>query len=76
MRTTITFDDDIAAAIDRLRRERGIGVSQAVNELARAGLSRPPKRSRFRQRSAKIGLTVDVTNIAEVLETLDGPTAR
>jgi metal-responsive CopG/Arc/MetJ family transcriptional regulator len=76
VRTTVNLDDDVAVAVDRLRREHGLGMSEAVNQLARAGLGRRPQRSRFRQRSARIGLTVDVTNIAEVLEVLDGPSAR
>lgn len=71
MRTTITLDDDVAAAVERLRRQRAIGVSQAVNELARAGLAmkRPPRP--FKQRTAHLGLTLDVSNVAEALELLD-----
>src|SRR6476620_2635223 len=56
VRRTINIDDDVAAAIERLRRERGMWISQAVNLLGRAGLSRATARRRFRQRSAKIGL--------------------
>jgi len=37
VRTTVNLDDDVADAVIKLRRERGIGVSEAVNELARAG---------------------------------------
>lgn len=76
MRTTVDLDDDVAAAIGRLRRERGLGMSEAVNHLARAGLRQTPGRTTFRQRSARIGLTVDVSNVADVLETLDGPSTR
>jgi hypothetical protein len=73
MRTTVTLDDDVAAAVKRLQRERGVGVSEAVNGLARAGLTVRSRRPPFRQRSASIGLTVDVTNVAEALDLLDGP---
>ena len=76
MRTTVNIDDDVAVAIERLRREQGLGVSEAVNQLARAGLRQTPRRTLFRQRKARIGLKVDVTNVAEVLENLDGPSAR
>ncbi len=79
MRTTVTLDDDVAAAIDRLRRERGVGVSEAVNELVRSGLSesgKPGRRRSFRQRTARLGLKVDVSNVAEVLEVLDEPRRR
>ncbi|HEU0168187.1 MAG TPA: ribbon-helix-helix protein, CopG family, partial [Chloroflexota bacterium] len=44
MRTTVTLDDDVAAAASELRRQEGIGLSEAVNRLARAGLARPAKR--------------------------------
>lgn len=76
MRTTVDLDDDVTAAIKRLRAERGLGLSEAVNELARAGLSAHPRSARFRQRTARLGLRLDISNVAEALETLDGPTRR
>lgn len=69
MRTTVNLDDDVAAAVQRLRDERRLGLSEAVNELARAGLaSAAPRRQRFKQRTADLGLRIDVTNVAEALE--------
>ena len=56
MRTTINLDDDVAAAVRRLQDEAGLGVSQAVNRLARAGLAVKPTRTRFRQRTARLDL--------------------
>lgn len=76
MRTTVTFDDDVAAAIGKLRRERSIGLSEAVNELVRAGLRTRPRRRTYRQRSRRLGLRIDVTNVADALEQLEGPAAR
>lgn len=76
MRTTVTLDDDVAAAIERIRRERALGLSEAVNELVRAGLQARPGSRTFRQRSRRLGLRVDVTNVAEALDLLEGPTAR
>jgi hypothetical protein len=76
MRTTVTLDDDVAAAIRELRRKRSIGLSEAVNELVRAGLvTRRPLRP-FRQRTHDLGIGIDVSNIGEALETLDGPAVR
>lgn len=72
MRTTVEFDPDVSRAIERLRHETGMGVSEAVNALIRRGLSRPAQRSRFRQRSERIGLRADVSNIAETLQRLEG----
>lgn len=76
MRTTVTLEPDVAAAIDRMRREEGLGVSAAVNRLARAALAAPKARRRFRQRTADLGATVDVANVAEVLELIEGPEHR
>jgi hypothetical protein len=39
MRTTLTLDEDVAAALARRRAERGTGLRQEVNELLRAGLA-------------------------------------
>lgn len=71
MRTTLTLDDDVAAAIDALRRREGLGLSEAVNRLIRDGLARAPARAGYVHRSHDLGIKVDVTNIGEVLELLD-----
>lgn len=76
MRTTVTLDDDIAAAVDRLRREEGLGLSEALNRLIRKGIAARRPRAAFRQRTRKLGLRLDVTNIAEALDILDDPPTR
>jgi hypothetical protein len=76
MRTTIVLDPDVAKAIQPLRQRRGIGVSEAVNELIRAGLRGKASRSVFRQSTQALGLRIDVRNIAEAVEILEGPAAR
>jgi Arc/MetJ family transcription regulator len=76
MRTTLSLDDDVAAAVRRLREERHIGLSEAVNELIRAGLTAPAQRTTFRQRTANLGVRIDVSSVADALEHLDGPGAR
>jgi hypothetical protein len=76
MRTTVTLDDDVAAAVERLRRERHLGVSEALNQIARAGLVAPEPRKPFVQRMFDMGVGIDVTDIAEALDLLDGPARR
>ena len=71
MRTTVTLDPDVAAALAELRRSRSLGVSAALNELARAGLNPRPLPTRFRQRSARLGIRLDVSNVAEALDELE-----
>jgi len=76
MRTTIEFDDDTAMAVEALRRESGIGASAATNQLIRRGLLAPPPASVFRSRTRKLGLRIDVSNVAEALDVLEGAEAR
>jgi len=76
LRTTITLADDVAAAVERLRRGRSIGVSEAVNELVRAGLTKQETAAPFRQQSHDLGRGVDYRNVAEAIETLEGPAAH
>jgi len=71
MRTTVTLDSDVAVAVEKVRQNEGIGMSEAVNRLIRVGLSRPAKRNIYQHRSADIGFKVDVTNIGEVVDLLD-----
>ena len=75
MRTTITLDDDVAAVVTHVQRESGIGVSAAVNQLIRNSLvGSTPAQPFVQQTSAMLG-RIDVTNVAEAIEVLDGPGA-
>lgn len=71
MRTTINLDPDVEAAVRKLRKERGMGLSEAVNELARTGLSRPRTDYVYKTPSRPMGLKMNVDNIGEILELLD-----
>jgi hypothetical protein len=76
MRTTIEFDADTASAVEAIRRERGMGVSEAVNALIRRGMLPREQGRVFRQRTARLGIRVDVSNVAEALDALDRATPR
>jgi Arc/MetJ family transcription regulator len=76
MRTTVTFDDDVAAAVERLRHERKLGMSQAVNELVRRGLRAHDERRPVRLETARLDLRIDISNVAEALEIAEGPDRR
>jgi len=72
MRTTVDLQDDVAKAVEDRRRATGRGLSATINELVREGLlAQHLDRSRFVQTSSPVGLRVDVSNVAEVLELLD-----
>ena len=72
----MSLDDDVAAAVQRMRTERNIGLSEAINKLARAGLAVPSQRTRFVQRTFPLGARSEVTNIGDTLEYLEGLTYR
>ena len=76
MRTTVEFDDDATRAIEQLRREEGLGVSEAVNLLIRRGLLPRAEPAPFQQRTRVLGLRIDVSNVAAALEELEGVEAR
>jgi hypothetical protein len=82
MRTTLTIDDDVAAAIERLRRGRDASLKEIVNEALRRGIkdmSTPTKRrKRFRTRSVPLGTlqVPSLDNIAEVLAIAEGETFK
>lgn len=71
MRTTVTIDDDVSVAVDRLRTSDGLGLREALNQLARAGaaaLSAGTDRPRLIQPTVDLGKMRDVTNVTEALE--------
>lgn len=77
MRTTVTLAADVAAAVEQLRRARGTGVSEAVNELVRRGLvtSRPP--ATFVQATSDMGQAqLAVDDIGGLLDALEGDSRR
>jgi len=72
MRTTITFADDVAALVEQRRVEAGVGVSEVVNDLIRAGAAAPPRRPSPPIPSFAMGPPlINLDNIGEVLAYLD-----
>lgn len=83
MRTTLTLDKDVAAALVRLRKSRRTSLKQIVNEVMREGLGRvtapsPEPRRPFRTRALSLGrCRVDnVDDVAEVLAIAEGESFR
>ncbi len=71
MRTTVTLAEDVAAAVKGLRRSEGLGVSDAINRLARRGLTESTDPKPYVNKSYAMGQKMDVSNIGEVLGMLD-----
>ncbi|MCW3028906.1 MAG: hypothetical protein JWN81_2117 [Solirubrobacterales bacterium] len=82
MRTTLTIDDDVAAAIERRRRELNHSLKQEVNELLRAGLvhveQERPNARRFRVEPLDVGkpLVDNFDDISAVLAIAEGENHR
>lgn len=76
MRTTVELDQDTAAEVQRLRREEHRGVSEAVNELIRRGMMAQRSVPSFVPITRPIGVKIDVSNVADALDLLEGPDAR
>lgn len=78
MRTTLTIDDDVASALERIRKNRDANFKDLVNEALRRGLreieARPKPRKIFRTRSFDVGpmLINSIDNIAEALAYAEG----
>ncbi len=74
MRTTVKLDEDVARAVEKLRREEGLGLSPALNKLARQGLAQksetqPP----FTQEVSPMGESrIPIDDIGAALEVLEG----
>jgi hypothetical protein len=81
MRTTLTLDPDVSAAIERLR-QGGYSLRDAVNEGLRIGLSvleRPPgDAAPYRTEPVSLGgaLVGSLDDIAEVLAVSEGDAFR
>ena len=82
MRTTLSLDDDVAAALERVRKTREISFKEAVNQALRQGLRELtlPARPRrpYRTPSASLGrcLQPSLDDVAEVLAVAEGEDYR
>ncbi len=77
VRTTVTFDPDVARILERLQKERGEGLSDVVNALVREGSGERAQRPRFVQTTSDMGgFRIPIDNIGEVLDFLEGADRR
>lgn len=79
MRTTLTIDPDVAAMIEKERRERGVPLRDVVNEALRRGLTAAqPARSSFVTRTVDLGrpLLPAVDDVAEVIDQIESGVAE
>ena len=80
MRTTLTLDEDVAQALDRLRRERGVRYRELVNDLLRRGLAAEAEGTRTAERHEAYAIEpadgkprlASLDDVAECLEITEG----
>ena len=56
VRTTLTLEDDVAAKLRQIARERDISFKQALNDALRQGLEHKPGARRFHVKARPLGL--------------------
>jgi hypothetical protein len=80
MRTTLTLDKDVAEQAKRLVSQSGKTFKQVVNEAMRLGLQQlrqRPKPKPYRYKPHDMGVPLmNIDNIQEVLDAVEGPDAR
>lgn len=78
MRTTLTLDDDVAAALQKLLKSRDASLKDVVNQALREGLKQmatpPRRRAPMRTRAVSLGRCRigNVDNVAEVIAVAEG----
>lgn len=74
MRTTVTLDEDVARVVEQVRRERGVGISAALNEVVRRGAAhKQDGRTAFVQSVGSLGeQLIPIDDVAGALELAEG----
>jgi hypothetical protein len=81
VRTTVTLDEDVYARLREVSRERGVPLTQSVNDALRSALSAPalqPRKVKFKIRTFPMGLKpgINYDCTADMLEAAEGPLHR
>lgn len=81
MRTTLTLDEDIAAKLKRASRRTGQSFRDVVNDALRRGLQQQSSQqpAPFRVNARDMGALrpgINLDNVAELIESTEGPLAR
>jgi len=81
VRTTITLDPDTIAQVREAMRQSGRSFKDTINDAIRTGLTSPQcsgAKPEFRIRAQALGLRPGLSydNVAELIEQVEGPSAR
>lgn len=73
MRTTVTLDDELAARLQAIARERGVSFKEALNSTLRAGLytRRPTRRYRVPTRRLELRPGIDLDKALQLAAQLE-----
>jgi hypothetical protein len=78
VRTTLTLDDDVASKVKAEARKSGRAFKEVVNGLLRVALNTkrvPTANQKFKVDARPMGLLpgIDLDNVGQLLEQLEGP---
>lgn len=84
MRTTLTLDDDVAALLHAVQKERHLTLKQAVNDALRGGLLYLKDKKKIEASSKNATAVVslgtcllpNIDNVSEILEIVEGENHR
>lgn len=80
MRTTLTLDPDVAVALKRRVKSRGVSLKHAVSEALRRGLSVPDSRAKAKFRvephSCRFKPGVDLDKMNQLSDEIEAEAAR
>jgi len=82
MRTTLTLETDVAALLERIRRERKLSLKALVNEALRQGLKQltepPARHTTYQTPTVSLGrcLLNSLDDVSEALAVAEGESFR
>jgi hypothetical protein len=73
MRTTVTLDDDVAAALKRRSRESDLPFKQVLNDTLRSGLFGGRRAKPYRMKPTALGIRpeIDLTRALAIADQLE-----
>ena len=81
MRTTVTLEDDVVAALNRMEKQEGLSAKEAINVAVRefvARRARKPPQTKFRTKTVDLGkcLVGSLDDVSEALALAEGDDFR
>ena len=81
VRTTVTLDEDVYTRLRQVSRERGVPLTQSINDALRSALSspaQPARKVKFKIKTYRMGLKpgINYDSTTDMLDAAEGPMHR